>query len=320
MDLFTPIVESARLHPNFVRTLASSSAAVRDVLNHWSKGFHDRDGKFVLEFQTTYNSAFWELYLVAVLKKLGIDVDFRHVSPDFVATDLPIAIEATIASHAFDDIPEWEKTFEGVTHDDLEAAYVQSIIRLSNAFHGKASVFKERYSKLPHMDGRSYVIAISNYGTQDFNMLGDVAMQRLLYDTLDEERVLKPNGASVPVGLFRSDSYTDVSAVIYSSVATFGKARALGPKEDNFTFHAIRIRNNFEPIRIVARASEYEESLTDGLRVFLNPFAKFPLALSAFEDWGIRKFVADAKGDFVVSCHPRGDLCMRMVHHLIEKT
>jgi hypothetical protein len=26
----------------------------------------------------------------------------------------------------------------------------------------------------------------SNYGTQDFNMLGDVAMQRMLYDTLNE--------------------------------------------------------------------------------------------------------------------------------------
>lgn len=31
-------------------------------------GFEDRDGKFVKEFQTTFNSSFWELYLFACLR------------------------------------------------------------------------------------------------------------------------------------------------------------------------------------------------------------------------------------------------------------
>ena len=46
------------------------------VLSGWAHGFEDRDGKFIREFQTTYNSAFWELYLFAVLKLLGIEVNF----------------------------------------------------------------------------------------------------------------------------------------------------------------------------------------------------------------------------------------------------
>lgn len=319
MDLFTPVVEESKLHPNFVRTLAPSSAGVRSVLAQWADRFHDRDGKFVHEFQTTYNSGFWELYLFAVLKSLGIDIDFKYSTPDFVAIDIPLAIEATIASHAQDDVPEWEKTFEGVTHDNLEAAYVQSIVRLSNAFLGKASAYQERYCDLAHMKGRSFIIAVSNYGTQDFNMLGDVAMQRLLYDTLGEERVHKPSGAAVPVGLFRSNAYAQVSGVLYSSVATFGKARALSAKEDNFVFHAIRVRNNIEPIQIVARANDYKESLTDGLRFFSNPFANSPVDPSIFRDWGIRRFLADKAGEFVVSCHPEGDLCMRMVHQLTHQ-
>jgi hypothetical protein len=33
----------------------------RDVLLEWSDGFGDRDGKFIIEFHTTFNSAFWEL-------------------------------------------------------------------------------------------------------------------------------------------------------------------------------------------------------------------------------------------------------------------
>lgn len=319
MDLFTPIVSRDKLHPNFKNTLAPTSARVRAVLNEWAKGFRDRDGKFIHEFQTTYNSCFWELYLFAVLKSLGIEVDFSYEAPDFVCANQPFSVEATIASHAKDDVPEWEKTIEGITHDDLGGAYTQSIIRLSNALLGKATAYQEKYSGLPHMADRSYIIAISNFGTQDFNMLGDVAMQRLLYDVWEEREVYKPNGAPIPVGLFRSDGYSHVSAVLYSAVATFGKARTLSSGDGPFQFHAIRIKDNLEPIQILAMKRDYEESLTDGLRLFTNPFADVPVDADVFDDWGIRRFVADKNGDFVVSCHAEGDLCMRMVRHIVSR-
>jgi hypothetical protein len=166
------------------------------------------------------------------------------------------------------------------------------------------------------MTGRSYIVAISNYGTQDFNMLGDVAMQRLLYDTWQERGVYKANGSPVPVGLFRSDAFANVSAVIYSAIATFGKVRALGNDEGDFVFHAVRIKDNFEPVRIVAPKNEYHESLTDGLRLFTNPYAQVPVDIEMFSDGGIRRFIADKDGDFIVSCHADGDLCTRMVYQL----
>src|ERR1700731_3500848 len=112
MNLFLPIVNKSRLHANFLSTLAPSASGVRAVLMQWAEGFTDRDGKFVREFQTTYNSSFWELYLFAVLKYLGVKADFTFASPDFVAVANPFAIEATIAGHAVDAVAEWEKTFE----------------------------------------------------------------------------------------------------------------------------------------------------------------------------------------------------------------
>lgn len=319
MDLFKPVVPDVALHQNFVRTLDPTSQPVREVLNQWADGFVDRDGKFVREFQTTYNSSFWELYLFAVLKERGLEVDFSVDAPDFVCAHHPIAIEGAIASHAQDDVPEWQKTFEGVVHDDVGGAYIRSIVRLSNAFHAKSNAFTSRYSGLPHMAGRSYIIAIANIGTQDFNMLGDVAMQRLLYDVWEERQVYKPNGAPIAVGLFRSEAFAHVSAVMYSSVATFGKARALSDDQNPFVFHAIRIKDNFTPIRVVASKSDYRESLTDGLRIFTNPFATIPFDLGLFDDPGIRTFLADENGNFLVSCHPEGDLCMRMVQQLVQK-
>jgi hypothetical protein len=319
LDLFTPLTTPDKLHPNFKRTLEPNSGGVRGVLNDWVKGFVDRDGKFVYEFQTTFNSSFWELYLFAVLKKLNIAVDFSHSSPDFVAKDHALAIEATIASHAHDDVPEWEKTLEGVVHDNLGPAYIQSIIRLSNALLGKSRAHKDNYTGLPHLAGRSYVVAIANYGTQDFYMLGDVAMQRLLYDTWNEKQVLKANGSPVAVGLFRSDAFAHISGVLYSSVATFGKARALGNDEGIFVFQAVRIRDNIQPVHIVAQKADYSESLTDGLRLFINPFATHPIDVDFFDDFGIRKFLADVNGNFLVSCHPDGDLCMRQVQHVVPR-
>jgi len=207
LDLFTPVVPKDKLHHNFKQTLAPGTEGVRAILSSWADGFVDRDGNFVVEFQTTCNSCFWELYLFAVVKSIGASVDFRYSAPDFVFAAHPLAVEATIASHSSNDTPEWKKTLEGVVHDDLQGAYVQSIIRLSNAFRGKALKYANSYSLLPVMVGRAYVIAIENYGTQDFYMTGDVAMQRLLYDGEGEGEVLRPNGSSVLLGLFNSPEF-----------------------------------------------------------------------------------------------------------------
>jgi len=319
MDLFTPIIGAERLHHNFLATIKPNAAGVRDVLSSWADGFRDRDGKFVEEFQSTYNSSFLELYLFAVFKQLGLKMDFHLDAPDFVAVGHPLAIEAAIASHAQDDVPEWEKTIKGVADMDIETAQRQSTIRLSNALMGKSEAYLRRYATLSHMAGRAYVVAIANYGRQDFNLLGDVAMQHLLYDPEDKQHLLKANGAAVPIGLFNSDAYAHISAVMFSSVATFGKTRALGKHEGEFIFRATRIRNDVEPIRILARNSEYKESLTDGLRLFTNPYAQVPLDVQRFNDPGIRRHVAEKDGRYTVTCHPDGDLCMRMVQALLQK-
>lgn len=320
MDLFTPVVTDDRLHQNFARTLHGSAAGVREVLTQWAEGFEDRDGKFVKEFQTTYNSSFWELYLFAVLKQLGIKVDFSFDAPDFVCPNQAMAIEAVIASHAQDDVPEWKKTLKGIVDKDVGEAYGKSIIRLANALTNKSEAFHKRYAALPHMQGKSYVVAVANYGSQDFNMIGDVPMQWLLYDHFDLSTVAKPNGSTIELGWFKDERYAHISAVMYSALGTFGKARALSKDDGEFIFHAIRIRNNHEPIQIVAEKKDYSETLTDGLRLFVNPHATVPLDVDAFDDECIRKFFTHPEQGVLSTCHPDGDLCMRMIQQIVRKT
>jgi hypothetical protein len=319
MELFVPVVAKKELHHNFLSTLDPTAAGVRAVLTQWAEGFDDRDGKFVREFQTTYNSSFWELYLFAVLKYLAIQVDFSFKAPDFVSAYHPIAIEAAIASYAHDDAPEWQKTLAVLANKDLATRRRASIIRLSNALLGKSKAFKDRYAALPHMAGRSYLVAISNYGTQDFYLQGDAPMKRLLFDIEKEKVIYKANGAPVPLGLFKSDGYAHISAVLYSSLATFGKARALGKDEGDITFRAVRKKENAKPIYIDSRKSDYKESLTDGMVLFTNPYAPVPVNAELFDDAGIRRYVANKKGGFDVSFHPEGDLYFRMVQHNINR-
>jgi hypothetical protein len=77
MDLFTHVVPPEALHPNFRRLADKHSGADRAVLSQWADGFKDRDGKFVREFQATFNSGFWELYIFACCKELGFG-HFNH--------------------------------------------------------------------------------------------------------------------------------------------------------------------------------------------------------------------------------------------------
>ncbi|MFD2918868.1 hypothetical protein ACFS6H_04040 [Terrimonas rubra] len=316
IDLFTPLVNENLFHPNFANTISARSTGVQEVLKEWANGFVDRDGKFVREFQTTYNSSFWELYLFAVMKYLQVDIDFKFSSPDFVAANKDFVIEAVTANHAHDDVPEWEKTFHGLKHTTEQHLFEisrHSVIRLSNAFASKIKKYNDSYSQLAHVKDRPFIIAVSNYTKQDFNFQGDVAMQWLLYDVLGLQTAQKRNGTEVELGVFNDARFADVSGILYSSLATFGKARALGNDTGNFLFNAVRIKENYYPIRIAANKKEYKESLCDGLRLFINPHAKKPLNIDDFMDEGIRKFVPNTNGDIDISCHQDGDLCMRFV-------
>ena len=164
MDLFTPVVPEERQHPNF--RMPNSSPALwpggRAVLEDWAEGFRDRDGKFVKEFQTTYNSSFWELYLFAAFKELGCKADLSHASPDFVLGSPAgeFIAEATIASHADGHALMERHDLEAVFDVDEEEVLTLAAIRLANAITAKHQKYQRSYAALPHVAGKPYVICV----------------------------------------------------------------------------------------------------------------------------------------------------------------
>jgi hypothetical protein len=245
MRLFDPIVGEARQHPNFSSLLRRCNGFNLDVLIDWARGFVDRDGKFVEEFQTTFNSSFWELYLFAVLKKYGMQVDFSKARPDFCIPSLSLNIEATIASSAQGSEPENERLGKAPP-PDLNVFNQKIIIRLSNSLTAKHHKYVDSYAKLNHVKGRAYVVAVTNFD-QPFSFMGcQRPIEAILYGYyVDEERyiatggregklkgeellrVFKDNGSPIELGMFTRPDYSEISAVVFSGCATMGKARAL---------------------------------------------------------------------------------------------
>ena len=106
INLFEECVEKSKQHPNFIALLNEKETVARDYINNWTDGFIDRDGKLIIEFQTTFNSSFWELYLFNVFKKWNFTIDFSNTAPDFYITaPYNLFIEAVTANNALHDTP-----------------------------------------------------------------------------------------------------------------------------------------------------------------------------------------------------------------------
>jgi len=328
MDLFTPILPTQKLHPNFINTIKEHEPYARMVLDQWAEGFFDRDGKFVKEFQSSYNSSFWELYVYSVLKDLGFDVDFSHGRPDFYfrGHGMVACIEASIASSGLDMPKEWEAKYSPENLSQLNMAEIvdYATIRLANTLTAKYKKYQNEYSSLSHVNNLPFIIAIAPF-EQPFSYLqNEQAIRRVLYafdnyDYVDNpetnERLIygkrfldyiaKPNGAKVPLGYFTKGRMNEISAVIFSNTATFGKVRALSQDPRDFFFESIRYNDNGLNTRhTILPKKEYHETLLDGLHVFHNPYADHPISFNIFDKTDITQNNFDViNGELLISTY-----------------
>jgi hypothetical protein len=335
MDLFTPIVEAGRLHPNFKRMLDPGYEAARKLLEQWADGFVDRDGKFVQEFQLSFNSAFWEIYLYAVLKEMGKAVDFDYASPDFVVTSEPtFCTEAATAQAPEGGAPEWQTPLEdfwGSLYSLSRAPLVdQATVRLANTLTSKHRVFVERYSKLAQVQGKPFILAIAPFEQPFFYTQLSQAILRTIFgfdyskkdpttgQTKDQfmQSIKKPNGSSIPLAYFTNSGMAEISAVIFSSTATVGKLQALSiVEEGSMTLvQALRLDAGSRGIRQEVREGRaYRESLFDGLSVFYNPFATHAVPKGLFDLPGVSHYTFDPKSGTLHSEIPDGALMQRII-------
>jgi hypothetical protein len=114
MDLFKPLVEEYRLYPLFKRIIRDRDyRPTMAIINEWSDGLLSRKkgaNKFIKEFQTTFNSSLWELYLNKAFKEFGCEIDYSKESPDFhIINNLgkKVNVEAVTANNKDNESDEY---------------------------------------------------------------------------------------------------------------------------------------------------------------------------------------------------------------------
>jgi hypothetical protein len=156
------------------------------------------------------------------------------------------------------------------------------------------------YSSLDHVKNRPFVLGITVFDRPFGRLACQRAIEAVLYGYyVDEERFLQEGGAlqgrhvsavtknnlsKVSVGVFAQEEFAWLSAVVFSSCATWGKVRALSsdPKPNIF-FEAVRLNaTGVIPHVVRTRKTQYSESLLDGLRVYHNPSATHKLDVATF--------------------------------------
>ncbi|MEG0672337.1 hypothetical protein [Clostridium sp.] len=327
MDLFTPIVSEDKQHDIFKILIRPESYAERNVITDWATGFTDRDNKFVKEFQITFESSFLELYLHKILKEDNVDLNFSHHAPDFVGhkDDVDFCIEATIANPEQDGLPAYGFTKSHKSFDiDFAEFNRKSIIRIANSIVAKSRKFKSSYSNLPHVIGKPFLLGLNSFDQPHSHFIGHRGIIAVLYGIyLNEEKAIaenlnyiprekmdyveKDNGAEIPLGFFTTPEYENISAIIYNPYATWGKVRALAELSDTnkyCVFNAIYTRDDemeeslIPDIHTGIIKEKYKESILDGLYVFHNPYAKYPMPI-LFEDPLVSHMTIDEYGNLV---------------------
>ena len=235
-------------------------------------------------------------------KSLGFSVDFAHHAPDFVAYKGKdqVCIEAAIASHAEGAIPEWDLggKLRAAKEVDRKTIIESSVPRLSNALASKHRLYVKSYSSLQHVKGRPFIVALAPFDQPFSYIQTDQAMRNVLYqydmpiykDVPEENRRLifghefleyfiKPNGTKIELGVFLDGRMKEISGVMFSNLATWGKVRAMcADPNPNILFASKRFNEKgVQPRQRLLKKQDYQESLLDGIHIFLNPNAEIPV-------------------------------------------
>lgn len=334
MNLFDDLFTEDRQHPIYRLIKEAEYGPERDVLLSWANNFPDRDNKFAAEFQTSFEPCLWELYLHACFREIGCNLDFSNPSPDFLITDKKgFCVEATIAAPAAGGQPPHGFSLSEIP-ENFNKFNADSVVRICNSFSSKESKYRDSYSNYEHVQKKPYVIAIASYDRPLSHMAANrpiiAALYGLYYDEdITIERQLpdvfqygvhaaaKNENTDIPVGLFLDDTYKHVSAVIYSSLATWGKVRAMADNPEALSVYVTLHPNEEDIMPTIKRAEKknYSENLLDGLYILHNPFAEFPLDKSIFDHPRVAQIFMNREGDLEMDA-PIDFLLMRFLQSI----
>ena len=321
VDLFKPLYPINQLHPSFQWIMsAPGHQPTRDVMQRVFDTFHDVDGNFVEQLQTTgFDARIWELYLFAVWTNHGFTHDRTHERPDYLLERAGVAfgVEAVTSNPPQGSQPQVRGEGLKSIADVLE--YQRNImpIRLGSSLFSKLKKkmkqkkgeMEMKYWELPQMKDKPLVFAIEAFHDADSLGFSDSALITYLYGlnhhpTWDERGNLvvqqtqvtrhKHKEKDIPSGFFNQPDAENASAVIFSNSGTIAKFQRMGYASGVYPQIATMRRagccydwtpNAHAPawFHYEVGDPDYPETWGQGLTIHHNPRAKIPLDMDVFD-------------------------------------
>lgn len=243
MKLFEPKFKDEKLHPYFKQIINDEFyAPVIKSIEEWAIGFSERkkeSEKFINEFQTSFSSSLWELYLNKAFKELGFKIDYSKESPDFLLEHESgrfFNVEAVTSNKPTKGEVDAAKLSEEEFLNFSSLKLLRKISDKKKLFLGKDGK-KHPYSTLPHVRKRPFVIAVAPFDNNLSFSQNNTAINKVLFGidppkknsdgafmTKKSAHIETFNGSKVEIGIFTNDSFKEISAVIFSTTGMFGKA------------------------------------------------------------------------------------------------
>lgn len=279
------------------------------VLNQLYLAMPRPDPNWARDCQTgNFHTRLWEAHLLACFREQGLRVTQEYASPDFHIANRKGGeawIEAVTAN------PE-------VPYDHFNVAPAEAPGSMRERLIGPAAVrfaktlrskWMKRYDQLPHVQGKPFALALADFHAPSSMTWSRVALPCYLYGQAprlievaggqsaveeDIESLLGPQ--QIPAGIFRTDEYADLSAVLFSNACTLAKLNrvAISAGADRQGYRYVRFGEFFDrtpgalksiPFCLDITSPEYRalwypydyEPWSAELEVFHNPFSRYPI-------------------------------------------
>lgn len=186
LDPFATARPDNELHPQFLSLrdsprMAPARGALLDVL----ATMHDPDGNLIEQFQTFgFDSRTFEIYLHALFTEAEHAIDRSHKRPDFLISrdGLTVAVEAVTANPPpKPDFQPYVPTYREPPRSREDVIrYLRNEVQIKFGSPLYTKLGKE-YWKLPHVQGRPFVLAIESFHGDASLTISSTALSEYLF-------------------------------------------------------------------------------------------------------------------------------------------
>jgi len=331
LDFFTPVVPPNKLSEAFVRLSTTEGfSPTRGLIEALMNYYEDIDGNFVQQFQSDgFDSRFWELYLFALLTEEGFVFDRSYSAPDFLCEGLGqnIFVEAVtvnptrVGGLLVEPAPPQ-------TEDEIRSYFRQYMpIKWGSALVSK---LQKKYWTLPHVQGKPIVLAIQDFHARRSMTYTNSTLSPYLYG-VEPISYLEPDGTlrvklnqiqehrwgtkTIESGFFLLSGADMISAVVQNPTATLSEFNRIdqvagfGSKKVKMMKFGVCYNpdpNAALPLKYKQVVSDpsFTERWCEGLNVYHNPTARYPLEPHLFPKAMHHRLRGDQLFNTIVEFHP----------------